>query len=96
MSQINLNIRYNALPRAVAELHRTKKPENTGTAQGIFKKDHGTDSKEIEKTYTADGLQTDTVAKSMTETQKISTSMVRRQNASSTMHHIALHRLKVT
>ncbi|KAJ4505490.1 hypothetical protein HRR78_007661 [Exophiala dermatitidis] len=54
MSQINLNIRYNALPRAVAELHRTKKPENTGTAQGIFKKDHGTDSKEIEKTYTAD------------------------------------------
>ncbi|KAJ4533008.1 hypothetical protein HRR83_008295 [Exophiala dermatitidis] len=79
MSQINLNIRYNALPRAVAELHRTKKPENTGTAQGIFKKDHGTDSKEIEKTYTADGLQTDTVAKSMTETQKISTSMAIRE-----------------
>ncbi|KAL2414751.1 hypothetical protein ABEF95_004083 [Exophiala dermatitidis] len=77
MSQTTLNIRYNALLRAVAELHRTKKPENTGTAQGISKKENGTDSKEIVKTHTADGLQTDTVAKSMSETQKRSTSILK-------------------
>ncbi|KAL2406829.1 hypothetical protein ABEF93_008648 [Exophiala dermatitidis] len=77
MSQTNLNIRYNALLQAVAELDRMTKPEKTVAVQGIFKEENGTDSKEIVKTYTADGLQTDTVAKSMIETQKISNSILK-------------------